>query len=92
VTTSPRCRINADGSKRTPLPDRRLAAAFCAGAVVALLGGLIGLGGAEFRLPVLIAIFEVFPDRSVRINLLISLATLAISAIARLTFIQATNV
>lgn len=40
-------------------PIRRPAAAFCAGAAVALLGGLIGLGGAEFRLPVLIAIFEV---------------------------------
>ena len=73
-------------------PIRRPAAAFCARAAVALLGGLIGLGGAEFRLPVLIAIFEVFPRRAVRINLLISLATLATSAIARLTFIQAADI
>ena len=49
---------------------RRPIAAFCAGAAVAVLGGLIGLGGAEFRLPLLIAIFELFPHRAIRINLL----------------------
>ena len=32
-------------------PIRRPLAALLAGASVALLGGLIGLGGAEFRLP-----------------------------------------
>lgn len=73
-------------------PVRRPLAAFCAGAAVAILGGLIGLGGAEFRLPLLIAIFELYPQRAVRINLLISLATLAASAVARLGFVQATNV
>ena len=73
-------------------PIRRPAAAFCAGAAVAVLGGLIGLGGAEFRLPLLIAIFELFPHRAVRINLLISLATLAVSAIARLGFIHSTHI
>ena len=67
-------------------------AAFCAGAAVAVLGGLIGLGGAEFRLPILIAIFELFPQRAVRINLLISLATLLASAVARLGFVHATNI
>lgn len=73
-------------------PVRRPAAAFCAGAAVAILGGLIGLGGAEFRLPILIAIFELFPQRAVRANLLISLATLAASAAARLGFVHTTNV
>ncbi len=73
-------------------PVRRPLAAFCAGAAVAVLGGLIGLGGAEFRLPLLIAIFELYPQRAVRINLLISLATLAASAVARLGFVHATNV
>jgi uncharacterized membrane protein YfcA len=67
-------------------------AAFCAGAAVAILGGLIGLGGAEFRLPLLIAIFELFPHRAIRINLLISLATLAASAVSRLGFVHATNI
>lgn len=32
--------------------------AFAWGAVVGVLGGLIGLGGAEFRLPVLVSIFN----------------------------------
>jgi uncharacterized protein len=71
---------------------RRPIAAFCAGAAVAILGGMIGLGGAEFRLPLLIAIFEIYPQRAVRINLLISLATLAASAAARLSLVHATNV
>jgi len=32
-------------------------AAFSAGAGIGILGGLIGLGGAEFRLPLLIGLF-----------------------------------
>ncbi len=32
--------------------------AFGWGVLVAILGGLIGLGGAEFRLPVLVSIFK----------------------------------
>jgi len=32
-------------------------AVFTAGAVIGVLGGMIGLGGAEFRLPVLIGPF-----------------------------------
>lgn len=80
-----------DASERL-YPVRRPLAAFCAGAAVAVLGGLIGLGGAEFRLPLLIAIFELYPQRAIRINLLISLATLAASAVARLGFVHATNV
>ena len=70
----------------------RPGAALCAGAAVALLGGLIGLGGAEFRLPLLIAIFELYPQRAIRINLLISFATLAASAVARLGFVTVTSV
>lgn len=51
---------------------------------MALAAGLIGLGGAEFRLPLLIAVFELYPHRAIRINLLISLATLAVAAVTRL--------
>lgn len=46
------------------LPDavaathRRPLAAFSGGALIGLLGGLIGLGGAEFRLPLLIGVFR----------------------------------
>jgi uncharacterized membrane protein YfcA len=73
-------------------PIRRPAAAACAGAAVAILGGLIGLGGAEFRLPILIAIFVLYPHRAIRINLLISLVTLAMSAVSRLSFVHAASV
>lgn len=64
----------------------------CAGSCVALLGGLIGLGGAEFRLPLLISIFALYPHRAIRVNLLISLATLAMSAASRLSFVHTTNI
>ena len=73
-------------------PIRRPLAAFAAGAAVALLGGLIGLGGAEFRLPLLISLFALYAHRAVRINLLVSLATLAMSAVARLGFLGSTNI
>jgi len=73
-------------------PIRRPLAAFLAGAAVALLGGLIGLGGAEFRLPLLIMVFSLFPHRAIRINLLISLATLATAAVVRLQVTQDTQV
>jgi uncharacterized protein len=73
-------------------PIRRPLAAALAGAAVATLGGLIGLGGAEFRLPILIAIFALYAHRAIRINLLISLVTLAMSAASRLGFVHATNV
>jgi uncharacterized membrane protein YfcA len=73
-------------------PVRRPLAALCLGAIIGLLGGLIGLGGAEFRLPVLIAVFEMFPHRAIRTNLLISFATLAVSGVGRLGFAGIGNV
>ena len=57
-----------------------------------MLGGLIGLGGAEFRLPLLIAVFALYPHCAIRINLLITLATLATAAVARLGLIHETHV
>lgn len=55
--------------------DRTLAA--LTGAVIAVLGGLIGLGGAEFRLPVLMGLFGLAARRAVSLNLLVSLVTVA---------------
>src|SRR3954471_10469890 len=37
---------------------RNNSAAFGSGAIIGTLGGLIGLGGAEFRLPLLISLFR----------------------------------
>jgi len=67
-------------------PIRRPLAAASAGMAVAILGGLIGLGGAE--LPILIAVFALHPHRGIRINLLISLVALAASAMSRLGFLH----
>lgn len=65
-------------------PVRKPVAALFAGAAIALLAGIIGLGGAEFRLPVLIIVFALYAHRAVRINLLISLATLLAASVVRL--------
>ena len=43
-------------------------------------------------MPLLIAVFALYPHRAIRINLLISLATLAAAAVARLGFIHETHV
>lgn len=57
---------------------------FLAAIPIALLGGLIGLGGAEFRLPVLIGFLKRSASRSVTINLAVSLVTLIVSLLTRL--------
>jgi len=79
------------GSERH-YPVQRQASAFCGGAAVAILGGLIGLGGAEFRLPLLISVFALYPHRAVRVNLLISFFALAFSAVSRFGFTGAANI
>jgi uncharacterized membrane protein YfcA len=61
--------------------------ACASGAAVGLLGGLIGLGGAEFRLPVLVHGFGFGLRAAIRLNLAMSLCTvtaaLAIRCIVR---------
>ncbi len=49
-------------ARRRPWP------AFAAGAAVGLLGGLVGLGGAEFRLPLLIGLFGFAALQAVIVN------------------------
>lgn len=57
---------------------------FLFGAPIGCLGGLIGLGGAEFRLPVLLGFFKYPPRRAVALNLAVSLVTLASSLVFRI--------
>lgn len=57
--------------------------AFFWGTLVAIVGGLIGLGGAEFRLPVLVGIFNYRTLQAVMINLVVSLVTVTFSLIFR---------
>jgi uncharacterized protein len=71
---------------------RRPLAALLVGVAIAMLAGLIGLGGAEFRLPILIMVFALYAHRAVRINLLISLVTLAAASIVRLHLLPETQV
>lgn len=63
----------------------RPAAAFLAGALVGVLGGLIGLGGAEFRLPILIGVFGFAALAAVILNKAMSLVVVATALPARLT-------
>ncbi|TDW25203.1 sulfite exporter TauE/SafE [Rhizobium azibense] len=51
--------------------------AFAAGAIIGALGGLIGLGGAEFRLPLLIGPFNFAALEAVILNKAVSLVVVA---------------
>lgn len=67
-------------------PHRRssLPLAFTAGAAVGVLGGMIGLGGAEFRLPLLIMLFGFAALQAVILNKALSLVVVATALPARL--------
>ncbi|MGE4280611.1 MAG: sulfite exporter TauE/SafE family protein [Magnetospirillum sp.] len=52
-------------------------AAFSGGAIIGALGGLIGLGGAEFRLPLLIGLFRFAALEAVILNKAMSLIVVA---------------
>ena len=66
-----------DDVRRSPV------AAFLYGVPIGLLGGLIGLGGAEFRLPVLAGVFGYAARRAVALNLAISLVTVVSALLIR---------
>ena len=68
-----------------PKPEIRRApvAALLYGAPIGLLGGLIGLGGAEFRLPVLAGVFRYPARRAVALNIAISLVTVVSALLIR---------
>lgn len=55
---------------------RQTTGALVAGGLIGLLAGLIGVGGGEFRLPVLLLLFGVSARAGVPMNLVISLVTL----------------
>ena len=61
----------------TAKPSARLVRAFLAGIGIGALGGLIGLGGAEFRLPLLIGLFGFPALEAVILNKAMSLVVVA---------------
>lgn len=64
-------------STTTDLQARSLPASFGSGAIIGALGGLIGLGGAEFRLPLLIGAFRFAALEAVILNKAMSLVVVA---------------
>ena len=62
---------------------KRAAGGFFAGGAIGALGGLIGLGGAEFRLPVLKGIFRLQTLEAVIFNKAMSLIVVTVALIAR---------
>jgi uncharacterized protein len=66
-----------------PEVRRSPVAALLYGAPIGLLGGLIGLGGAEVRLPVLAGVFGYAARRAVALNLAISLVTVVSALLIR---------
>ena len=70
-------------SKPPASPQRSPTFAALWGAPIGLLGGLIGLGGAEFRLPVLVGVFGYAARRAVALNLAVSLMTVVSALLIR---------
>lgn len=68
---------------------RSVPLAFGAGAAVGLLGGMIGLGGAEFRLPLLIGLFGFAALSAVILNKAMSLIVVITALPARLATVSA---
>lgn len=65
------------------MQTKKVAYAFLIGALVGSLGGLIGLGGAEFRLPLLILLFGFATRSAVIINKVVSLGVVVGALIFR---------
>jgi uncharacterized protein len=69
------------GSAMKPAPSgdalNGKSGAFGGGALIGSLGGLIGLGGAEFRLPLLIGVFQFAALEAVILNKAVSLVVVA---------------
>jgi uncharacterized protein len=63
--------------RQAPPTPRNLPVAFGGGVIIGTLGGLIGLGGAEFRLPLLIGVFRFGALEAVILNKAMSLVVVA---------------
>jgi sulfite exporter TauE/SafE len=87
-------RREAAFAERTPegAARRSLPLTFLAGAAIGVLGGLIGLGGAEFRLPLLIGVFGFVALQAVILDKAMSLIVVLTALPARLLSIPFSEV
>jgi uncharacterized membrane protein YfcA len=80
----PAVRWYDDLAMSTQIEDRRKpAVALAGGSAIGTLGGLIGLGGAEFRLPLLIGLFRFPPLEAIILNKAMSLIVVASALVFR---------
>ncbi|MGW0337783.1 sulfite exporter TauE/SafE family protein [Streptomyces sp. NPDC003011] len=75
-----------------PRPTHSALVVFGAGAAIGVLGGMIGLGGAEFRLPLLISLFGFAALSAVILNKAMSLVVVVVALPARLVVVPASDV
>ncbi|MFH8612907.1 sulfite exporter TauE/SafE family protein [Streptomyces sp. NPDC018029] len=87
MTSSPTSDPPRHASKTRSMP-----LVFGAGAVIGVLGGMIGLGGAEFRLPLLIGLFGFAALSAVILNKAMSLVVVLVALPARLGAVSASEV
>lgn len=64
-------------------PRNRDIQGFASGSSIGMVGGLIGLGGAEFRLPVLIVVFRLGTLEAIVLNKATSLVVVAAALLFR---------
>jgi ABC-type sulfate/molybdate transport systems ATPase subunit/uncharacterized membrane protein YfcA len=83
TTATPPAEPRQTASPRLSAPRRAPGAAALAGAIVGTLGGLLGLGGAEFRLPILVGYFRYGLLGAIALNLAVSLLTVVAAAASR---------
>lgn len=72
-----------DGNSQGNTQIRKGSQALMSGILIGTLGGLIGLGGAEFRLPVLVGLFRLSSLHAVILNKAMSLVVVAAALIFR---------
>ncbi|MFE4982320.1 hypothetical protein [Streptomyces sp. NPDC056664] len=70
----------------------RCRSVFDTGAAIGLLGGMIGLGGADFRLPLLIGLFGFAALSAVILNKALSLVVVLVALPAHLAAVPAAEV
>ncbi|MGW6903714.1 sulfite exporter TauE/SafE family protein [Streptomyces sp. NPDC054940] len=85
MATSDKDLVPVRSTQSTPL-------VFGAGAGIGVLGGMIGLGGAEFRLPLLVGLFGFAALSAVILNKAMSLVVVLVALPARLAAVPASDV